>query len=144
MGLSACRGQHDGLTLLRVGRYASALIVLQPAATAGNAQAQNALAIQYYLGLGTPRDLAAARRWFELAALQGNAAAQTSLGAIYLNGYGVERDFERAYGWFSAAASTGNPRALAYIGVLTDKLTPNQMRQVRSVMAERLAQRSLP
>ena len=75
MGLSACRGQHDGLTLLRVGRYASALIVLQPAATAGNAQAQNALAIQYYLGLGTPRDLAAARRWFELAALQGNAAA---------------------------------------------------------------------
>ena len=83
-------------------------------------------------------------RWFELAAWQGNAAAQTSLGAIYLNGYGVERDFESAYGWLSAAASTGNPRALSYLGLLTDKLTPNQMRHARSVMAQQLGQRSPP
>ena len=113
MGLSACQGQHDGLRLLRAGRYSNALTALPPVATAGNAQAQNRLAIQYYLGLGTPRDLEAARCWFELAVRQGNTAAQTSLGAIYLNGYGVEREFEYAYGWLSAAASTkGDPPAV--------------------------------
>ena len=74
------------MKLFQAGRYASALTVLQPPRPRAMRRRKTRSRFSIALGLGTPRDLPAARRRFELAALQGDAAAQTSLGAIYLNG----------------------------------------------------------
>lgn len=102
--------------------------------------AQNALGIQYYLGIGKARDLKLATRWFEKAALQGHSGAQLNLGMSYLYGYGVPRDSARAFGWFQAASTAGNIRAEPYLALLTDNLTGIQMRRARDTVSAQLSQ----
>jgi TPR repeat protein len=48
----------------------------------GNADAQNAVGVDYAKGRGTNRDVAAARVWLEKAQENGNAAAARNLRAL--------------------------------------------------------------
>jgi len=126
--LLACSGgPNDGLELFKAGRYQKSLPVLRAEAEQGRVASRTALATQYYLGLGTPRDLALAAHHFEIAARAGDALAQLNLGVLHLNGWGAKQSRADAFGWFQAAADAGNSRALDYLATLTDKLTPNQM-----------------
>jgi TPR repeat protein len=65
--------------------------VLQPLVDQGNADAQDILAIMYYVGQGVAQNRAEAIRLYRLAAEQGNAHAQDALGFAYQNGVGLQR-----------------------------------------------------
>ena len=70
----------------------------------------------YDKGLGTPRDVAQAIKWFTLAADQRDSPAQLNLALFYLNGDGVPKDIAIAEQWLKRAAGNGSKRAQ---GILT-------------------------
>jgi TPR repeat protein len=78
------------------------------AAEQGIADAQLALATQYFLGRGIPRDLREAAHWYNKAADAGDAGAQYILASMYEKGNGVERNLDHALTWYSAAARQGD------------------------------------
>jgi len=136
--LIGCAADIDGVTLFNAGFYEDAHDLLVVDARQGNTEAQNCLAILYYLGLGVPKNVHLAAKWFERAARRGEAAAQLNLGMLYVNGLGVAKDHERAFGWLQAAEAGGNRRARNYLAALTDNLTPSQMARGRSTVRKRI------
>jgi TPR repeat protein len=66
----------------------------------------------------SPRDPAAAARWYLEAAEKGIAEAQYRLGNIYLEGNGVARDPAKAASWFRRAAEQGHASAQNNFGLL--------------------------
>ena len=138
-GVGCSSDTPDALSLFRAGKYAEALPGLMAEADSGNIPARTALATQYYLGLGTARDLPLAAKHFERAARAGDPLAQLNLGVLYLNGWGLAQDRVQASGWLQAAADAGNARALDYIATLTDKVTPNQVTAARERVRALLA-----
>ena len=99
---------EDGNAAYQRGDYRTAVKVLQPLVDQGNADAQDILAIMYYVGQGVPQNRAEAIRLYRLAAEQGNAHAQDALGFAYQNGVGVQRDVSEAAKWFRKAADQDN------------------------------------
>ena len=77
---------------------------LNKLATAGDADAQNALGFRYSMGRGVPIDGAEAVKWYRLAADQGHATAQTNLGRCYSTGEGVSKNSKEGARWFRLAA----------------------------------------
>jgi uncharacterized protein len=65
------------------GDYATALRLIKPLATQGNADAQTNLGWMYENGQRVPKDDKEAVKWYRLAAAQGNAVAQSNLGVKY-------------------------------------------------------------
>ncbi|MFB2538452.1 tetratricopeptide repeat protein [Acinetobacter sp. c3-l95] len=60
----------------------------------------------YYLSqyaLGGTKDLALARKYYQLVAKQGNAKAQNNLGILYDKDLGVAMDKQQAKQWYSLA-----------------------------------------
>lgn len=84
--------------------YAKAIAIFNDLAEAGNAEAQNSLAICYDKGHGVPQDYVKAVEWYTRAAEQGNAEAQFNLAMCYENGDGVPQDYEIAIKWYEKAA----------------------------------------
>jgi localization factor PodJL len=76
-------------------------------AAAGDAAAQNDLAVCLEQGLGVPADPSAAATWYRASAAQGFAPAQFHLGECYEHGTGVPRDLEQARAWYQRAAGHG-------------------------------------
>ncbi|MNT21792.1 Localization factor PodJL [compost metagenome] len=76
-------------------------------ATAGNPDAQFAVAEAYRRGSGVTVDLAKSVRWYRAAAAQGHPMAQNDLGSMLLNGMGTERSPEEAACWYRKAAEQG-------------------------------------
>ena len=150
--LSACDRQPPSAErAFADGDYELAYTLWRERGERGEPAAQNYLGLHYYLGLGAPRDLPRAARWFAAAAEQGHPEAQRHLGIMYYNGYGVERDFLNAFMWYYAAYRQGSPGAKKYMDALSreNKLSPNQINQaksraaafiVHSVVAERAAE----
>ena len=60
--------------------YKKALVFLQTAAEAGNANAQNTVGLMFQYGQGVKSDRAQAEAWFRKAAMQGLAKSQANLG----------------------------------------------------------------
>ena len=90
----------------------TAVAYFEKAALAGLADAQYAMAQAYREGVGgKPVDLAAARRWLQLAARQNHDTAQIELGTWLVEGVGGERDLEAGFAWLRQAAAAGNPAA---------------------------------
>jgi TPR repeat protein len=78
----------------------------------GDADAQVAVAIMYFSGVGVEQNYSKAAKWFLKAAEQGNVNAQFNLNIMYHNGLGVPKDEVEAEKWRqkatrSAAKSTG-------------------------------------
>lgn len=88
-----------------------AVTLLKPAAEAGDSEAALFLGNIYLYGTGVDEDLAAARKYLELAARDGRRDALYNLGAIYDKGIGVTRDPAQALMWFTRAADQRDEQA---------------------------------
>jgi hypothetical protein len=80
-------------------------------AEAGDAIAQDNLAVCYEQGLGMPADPVQAVRWYRKSAAQGFAPAQYHLGDCLEHGRGVAPDLKQAIEWYRQAAGTGLSQA---------------------------------
>jgi hypothetical protein len=80
-------------------------------AEAGDASAQDNLAVCYEQGLGLPADPLQAVRWYRASAAQGFAPAQFHLGECFEHGRGVERDLTQAADLYRRAAGNGISQA---------------------------------
>ncbi|MBI4005144.1 MAG: sel1 repeat family protein [Gammaproteobacteria bacterium] len=124
---SACAQSTDPMSAFNKGDYEKSFRLWKQLAEQGNAEAQNYLGIQYYLGLGVKRDYGLAIEWYEKAARQGYPDAQRNYGIMYQYGIGVPQDFYSAYVWYFAASQQGNEKAKLHLETLSsNKLTPNQ------------------
>ena len=122
----------DGLIAFDEGDHATAPVIWQPLAEAGDADAQNALGDMYLYGRGVPRDPTVAIDWYERAAAQGHAGAQNHLGVIHANGYGVAVDRVTAFMWWKLAAERGNNDASHALSVLGDRMTPSEINEANA------------
>jgi len=98
--VTTTRPVEDAKALLRAGRYAEALPVLQGAASGGNAEGELYLGFMYQKGWGVPQDYVQARQWYEKSAGSGNSEAVNELGIFYENGWGVIQDYAQARHYF--------------------------------------------
>jgi TPR repeat protein len=81
------------------------------AAELGDADAQKALALDYFIGEGVSKDDAQAAFWYRKAAEQGDADAQFELGERYDWGSGVPKDYAQSASWYRKAAEQGDKYA---------------------------------
>lgn len=139
--LSGCTDPADPKAHFDKGDYGKAYKLWLSRAEQGDIEAMNYLGIQYYLGLGMPRDYQQASNWFEQAASAGVADAQYNLGTMYENGEYFSVDYMKAYMWLYAAHENGNTnavnrmRGIAGVNELSAKLSAKQVAQ-----AEQLAE----
>ena len=115
-GTAVAGPADDGNAAYQRGDYRNAVKLLRPLVDQGNADAQDILAIMYFVGQGVPQNRAEAIRLYRLAAEQGNAHAQDALGFVYLDGVGVQRDAGEAAKWFGKAAEQDNIDAQFNLG----------------------------
>ena len=109
---------EDGHDAYKRGDYATALSLLRPLATQGNADAQFVLGVMYKYGQGVVQDHKEAVKWFRLAAAQGDEFSQYNLGLMYDNGQGVVEDPKEAVKWYRLAAAQGFALAQSMLGTL--------------------------
>jgi TPR repeat protein len=76
---------------------------------AGNASAENELALRYRYGApGVEKDRDKALEWFRKAAKDGSAKAAFNLGVAYYNGDGLPANPDEACKWFLISADAGD------------------------------------
>jgi hypothetical protein len=80
---------------------------IQQAAAAGNAQAQFAVANDYFRARYVTLNYAAILTWYRKSAAQGFAPAQNQLGSMYENNIGVPQNYKRAATYYRLAANQG-------------------------------------
>jgi len=80
---------------------------IQQAAAAGNAQAQFAVANDYFRARYATLNYAEMLTWYRKSAAQGYAAAQNQLGSMYENNVGLPQDYKRAATYYRLAANQG-------------------------------------
>ena len=90
----------------------SNIINLLEQAENGNNHAMNNLAICYYNGEGTEKNLERAFYWYQKAAENGYINAMYNLATCYYNGEGTEKNLERAFYWWQKAAENGDEVAM--------------------------------
>lgn len=71
-----------------------------------------------------------------MSAEQGNAGAQFNLRNRYYNGAGVPQDYREAYVWWSVAKANGEELAEKNLGILTKKMTKQQIAEAQSLSTE--------
>ena len=101
------------------GDYGTAVAELEPAAEAGDAEAQFYMGTLRAHGAGLPRDYGASLEWYRRAAEQGHAGAQFAIGLLYHDGAGggaIPRDPAEAAIWLTRAAEGGNAMAQHLLG----------------------------
>ena len=94
------------------------LNALREAAAAGDAQAQFALADDYFGGVGVAQDYGQAVIWYRKSAAQGYAPALNQLGYMQENKIGLPRDYKRALYYYRLAANKGNALAEYNLGAM--------------------------
>ncbi|MAS81619.1 MAG: hypothetical protein CMF45_02890 [Legionellales bacterium] len=126
---SACDQRHNPKIFFEQGEYEKSFNLWLPLAIKGNMEAENYIAIHYYLGLGRDRDFKIAKEWFEKAARSNYPDAQYNLGVMYENGESIKRDYLNAYKWFYLANENGNINAAKRMQAMGEehKLFPNQI-----------------
>jgi len=86
--------------------------------SAGDTDAQVALADAYATGQQVEKSSTEANRLYRLAASQNNDIAQYKLGLQYFHGNGVDTDYAIAREWWLEAATRGNADAQQSLGYL--------------------------
>jgi tetratricopeptide (TPR) repeat protein len=112
---------------------ADSVQALRKAAEAGDANAQNELALRYENGNGVEQSIAQALKWYQLAAQQGQVDAQYKFGSAltngdpnalflmgeaYRTGNGVPKNQEEARKWLEQAAEKGLAEAQYTLGLM--------------------------
>ncbi len=92
------------ITAYEAGEFNKAGQLWEPLASAGNAQAQYAMAVLYHKGQGRPADFGRALDWYRKAAGQDHVNSLFNLGVAYWEGRGVDRDLKQAVKWWRRAA----------------------------------------
>jgi uncharacterized protein len=110
-GAAAAQDFAAGMRAHLAKHYGESRRIFNALADAGNVRAEFMMGSIYEQGLGVPRDLAAAARWYRLAADGGNASAQYNLGIFYQFGKGVPKDPVEAARLLLQAAEQGHGRA---------------------------------
>jgi TPR repeat protein len=108
----------------------------QKAADQGDAFAEHNLGVMYDAGRGVTRDRVKAAAWFEKAANRGLADAQYDVGRMYAEGHGVRQDYVIAYMWLTLAAAQGDRRAMQNRGVLSQRMTRDQIAEAQKLARE--------
>lgn len=116
-----------------------AAVVLPDAARAGNWHAQYLLGKLYYEGLGVKRDDAIAFRLLNASAGQGRPEALALVAGMYLRGEGTEKNPQAAYICAEMADDGGWPFAVLEREEAAKLMTPEQLEQAKSVVAQRKA-----
>ena len=98
--------------------YEQAFPACRRSAEQGAAEAQAALGVMYYEGIGVTQDYQEAVKWYRLAAEQGVAEAQNNLGVMYDDGIGVTQDYQEAVKWWRLSAEQGVAEAKNNLGVM--------------------------
>jgi TPR repeat protein len=125
---------HDGLQAFDAGDYETALAEWRPAAAAGDADAQLALAGMYRQGVGVRQDWRRAIDYYLAAARQGHVSGQLNLGDLFVTGQGVPRDLVRGYAWLLLAARQEHAWAIERLAQVRNEMNEGQIAE-----AERLA-----
>jgi hypothetical protein len=89
----------------------------------GSVEAKFGLGLIYDLGLGVPRNSAAALRWYLEAAGDGHADAQFNVAVMFDAGTGAPRDPAVAATWYARSAANGNARAQFNLAMLYENGT---------------------
>ena len=95
-----------------------AVVWLKKAAEAGWAEAQFAVGMRCFFGLGVPQNIEEALGWMLKAAQQGHAEAQYRLAGFFEDGLGTNADKPTAVYWYGKSAELGYPQAQNMLGVL--------------------------
>ena len=123
--------------LMDAGDYAAALEELLPAASSGNAEAEELIGVMYASGLGVERDDIRAFEWYLRAALKGHAGAQSGVGWYYEVGRGMPTpDLVRAYMWYVLSAIGGDPDAAISQEEVVKKMTPEQIEKAHVLIED--------
>ena len=102
----------------------------------GKAKGQSNLGVMYMNGTGVPQDYKEAVKWYRISADQGDAMGQSNLGLMYANGTGVRQDDKQAYAWWSVAKANSYESAVKNLGIVTKKMTKEQIVQAKSLATE--------
>ena len=135
-GLNWSADFNKGLVAARSGDYATALREWTSLAEQGDATAQINLGVMYEDGIGIPKDLKIAVKWYKIAAEQGDARAQVNLGLMYAQGFGVIPDKLYAYMWFNLASSTGDEDATINKDIIAKQMTASELSSAQKLTLE--------
>jgi hypothetical protein len=111
------------------------------AAEQGHVEAQLILGRMYFNGDGVPENAVETLKWVRKAAEQGYAKAQIVLANMYDIGQGVPKDYVAAYMWLNLAAAQGNEGAKKGKGILSERMTREQIAEAQKLSREWLANR---
>lgn len=115
---------------------AKAFAWTRKAAEKGFANAQYNLGIMYDNGVGVSQNYKEAAVWYGKAARKNVTEAQYNLGSMYYDGQGVNKDYVQAYFWISLSADAGDQMAKKKKDILTEKMTPEQIKKANALIAE--------
>ena len=104
--------RDPGLIAFEQHDYTSALSKWAPQAAEGDMDAQFNLGYLYENGLGTTRNIKAAKHWYALSARQGSAVAQHSLATLHHD----SKEYVTAVNWYTLSAEQGLAEAQADLG----------------------------
>ncbi len=112
-----------------------------PFAKRGNVFAQHDLALMYMLGLGVPKDAAAALKWLREAAEQGYPDAQGALGeALSGQGWGarlgIEPDSIQAYKWLLLAKPEEDVETRRLLKSIAREMTHTEVAEAKKLARE--------
>ena len=127
---------EDASAARKRGDHAAALKIAAPLAAKGEAWAQLFLGDSYRLGVGAPKNLTEAAKWYRLSAAQGHAQGQANLGLMYAKGEGIPMDHVRAHMWFNLVAVKGDSDAVKNRDIIARLLTPRQMAEAQKLARE--------
>ncbi|GEM_PF-6995484 len=113
--------------------------LLNRAATAGIADAQNFMGMFNRRGNYVPVNYGEAMKWYLLAAKQGYKNAQMYIAVLYRDGKGTTKDIPTAYMWAVIASSEGDPTAQQLRAKLEPSLTEAQRNDARERAKQWLA-----
>lgn len=110
--------ETTGLAAYKAGDYATAFLIWDKQARAGNAAAAYNMGILYANGRGVALSQETAFQWFKYAADLGDVDAQVRVGKMYMTGQGVEQSDQMAIPYLEKAASEGRADAHNYLGTI--------------------------
>lgn len=119
-------------------KYVPATVLLNDAIKLGNHDAMWLLGKMFVNGLGLPRDVSKAKKYYKKAIKYGSYKAKNCLGYMYLEGIGVAQKYDKAKILFESAARHNSYMAmnnLAYMyqwghGVIRDHEKAREMYEI--------------
>lgn len=97
--------------------YEAKIETYRKEAAENKSSSQFLLALCYYEGKGTAKNLDEAFKWFSKAASLNHSYAQYYLGLCYMNGHGVRKNESEATKWFQKAAEQDQTDAQYMMGM---------------------------